>query len=106
MPPKCELINTDRFKLNHKYYISFLPPLRTKELSLRMKVHELTPKSGTCIVDYITFSTLSSSKDMIEECGLNSVAVPLPCIKKVETLHDILDKLFIDDIIYLINEYI
>jgi hypothetical protein len=43
---------------------------------------------------------------MIEECGLNSVAVPLPCIKKVETLHDILDKLFIDDIIYLINEYI
>jgi len=106
MSPKSKLINTDRFKLNHKYYISVLPPFRTKQLSLRMTVHDLTPKSDTCVVDYITFSTLSSSKDMIEECGLNSVAVPLPCIKKVETLHDILDNLFIDDIIYLINEYI
>ena len=94
------------FKVNHKYYISFLLPFRIEELKLRIIVHKIEPKSSATLVDYITFSTLTSTKDIIVECGLNQVAVPLPYIKKVETLYDILNNVFIDDIIYLINDYI
>ena len=100
------MIHISNFKVNHKYYISFLPPFHRKELNLRIIVNKLEPKTRPELVDYITFSTLKSTKDIIDECGLNQVAVPLPCITKVETLHHILDNVFIDDIIYLINEYI
>ena len=94
------------FKLHHKYYISLLPPFRNEELKMCVKINSIRPRSNSNLVDYITFTTLSSSKDFLEECGLNSVSVPLPCIKKVESLHNILDKVLLDDMIYLINEYI
>ena len=100
------MVSLSNFKINHKYYISLQPPFRKKELKLRVIIHKLEPKVNLNVVDYITLSTLSSSKDIIDECGFNQVAVPLPCIKKVESLHDILNDVFLDDIIYLINEYI
>tara|TARA_E500000331_G_scaffold286147_1_gene280847 strand:- start:115 stop:363 length:249 start_codon:yes stop_codon:yes gene_type:complete len=81
-------------------------PFRNEELKLRVTIHELMPKMNPIVVDYIQISTLASSKDIIEECGLNPVTVPVPYIKKVETLHEILNDIFIDDIIFLINEYI
>jgi len=100
------MIDLSNFKINHKYFISLLPPFGIEPLNLRIIVNKLEPKSRPELVDYITFSTLKSTKDIIDECGLNQVAVPLPCITKVETLHNILDNILIDDIIYLINEYI
>lgn len=94
------------FKLNNKYYISLMPPFRTKELKLRVIIHKLEIKSDTNPFDYVTFSILTSSNEIIDECGLNKVKMPLSCIKKVETLSNILDKLFKNDIIYMIDEYI
>ena len=79
---------------------------KVNEIKLRVIINELIPKMNPNTVDYITFSTLSSSKEFIKECGLNSVAIPLPYIKKTETLHDIFKNIFIDDIIFLINMYI
>jgi hypothetical protein len=107
------MIDLSNFKLNEKYFITIQMPLQTKELKLRILVHELIHepylnflKPNTYIIDHIRFNTSILCKDIIDECGYNFVVVPLPCIKKVESLHDILDKIFIDDIIYLINEYI
>ncbi len=100
------MISLSNFKVNNKYYIDLQMPFRKKKLKLRITIHELMPKMNPNLVDYIQISTLSSSKDIIEECGLNPVTLPVPYIKKVETLHDILNDVFIDDIIFLINEYI
>lgn len=95
------------FKVNTKYYITLHAPFRTNTLYLRVIIHDLLPKASPDVVDYITFSTLPSSKHILDECGFNSVSVPLPCIENnVETLHGILDKVFIDDVIYLIEQYL
>jgi hypothetical protein len=99
------MVSLSKFKVNSKYYITFEMPCK-KELELRVIIHELIPKTIPTVIDYIQLSTMSSSKDYIEECGLNPVTVPLPYITKVVDLHDILNDIFIDDIIFLINEYI
>ena len=100
------MVRLSDFKVNNKYYITFNAPFNEKETNLRIIVHELIPKINPNAVDYINFSTMSSSKDVINECGFNSVSVPLPYITKVETLHNIINDKFIDDVIFLINEYV
>jgi hypothetical protein len=100
------MVHISDFTVNHKYYINLQMPFRKDELKLRVIIHELIPKTNQGILDYIMMSTISSSKDIIDECGFNPVTIPLPCIKKVLSLHDILNDIFIDDIIFLINEYV
>ena len=99
------MLNITDFKINNKYFITFESPYFST-LQLRVIINKLEPKSREDLVDYITFSTLPSSKDLIDECKLNPIAVPLPLIIKKETLKDIFNRILIDDIIYLINEYI
>jgi|TARA_B100001063_G_C16771352_1_gene561829 major membrane immunogen (membrane-anchored lipoprotein) len=103
------MVTLTNFKVNNKYYIilnMYNEYNKVNEIKLRVIINELIPKMNPNTVDYITLSTLSSSKEFIKECGLNSVAIPLPYIKKTETLHDIFKNIFIDDIIFLINMYI
>ena len=97
-------------KVNNKYFISMnVPTMKIpeyKNLSLRVIINYIEPKSQEHLLDYVTFTILPSSKDLIDARKFNQFAVPLPLIIKKETLHDILNTIFIDDIIYLINEYI
>ena len=53
---------------------------RKDKLKLRVVILELIPKMNPIVVDYIALCTISSSKDIVEECGLNAVTVPLSCI--------------------------
>jgi hypothetical protein len=96
----------DKFKINHKYYITLDTPYDENKINLRIIIHDLIPKLGTDAVDYVIFFTLPSSKHIINSCGLNEIHMPLPYIKNVQTLHDILKGVFIDDMIYLINQFI
>jgi hypothetical protein len=100
------MVSLSKFKTNAKYYINLEIPCRKDELNLRVIIHEVIHKTNPNAVDHVLLSTLSSSKDIMEECGFNPITVPLPCIKKIIHLHDILNDIFIDDILYLINEYI
>jgi hypothetical protein len=103
------MVSLTNFKLNNKYYIILRIPNEynnVDEIKLRVIINEIIPKMNPNAVDYITISTMSSSKEFIKECGLNSVAIPLPYIKKTETLNDIFKNIFMDDIIFLINMYI
>lgn len=91
----------DKFIINHKYYITLDTPYDENKMNLRIIIHDLIPKMGPNGVDYVIFFTLPSSKHIINYCGLNEMHMPLPYIKNVETLHDILKGVIIDDMIYL-----
>jgi len=95
---------------NMKYFVtlnvpnSCYGPLRKCGVYyLRIKVLNIKPGPFT---DYITFETLESSKETLSECKYNPITVPANWIIHAETLHKILDKLLIDDVIYLINTYV
>ncbi len=93
------------FKVNEKYYIETdIPYLHN--VQLRIIINCIQLKSREELVDYITFTTLPSSKDLIDECQYNKIAIPISYIKKKETLKEILNNILIDDIIYLIEQYI
>lgn len=97
------------FKINNKYYIILHMYDKNNivyQLNLRVIIQELIPKITTNSNDYISLRTMSSSKEFIKECGLNSLVVPLLYIKQSETLYDIFKNKLIDDIIYLINQYV
>ena len=94
------------FKLNSKYYVTLIPPYRNCSYYLRIIIRELIPKLSVKATDYLVLETLISSKDLIPECVYNNISVPILCIKKIETLHEILNKIFIDDVIFLIEQYI
>lgn len=92
------------FKVNEKYYIETdIPYLHN--VQLRIIINCIQLKSREELVDYITFTTLPSSKDLIDECQYNKIAIPISYIKKKETLKEI-NNILIDDIIYLIEQYI
>jgi len=99
------MLEISDFKINKKYFITFSSPY-FNTLYLRIIINYIEPKLREDLVDYITFTTLPSSSNFINECMLNPIAVPLYYINKKETLKDILNKVLIDDIIYLIEEYI
>lgn len=103
------MIDVLDFKVNEKYFITIEHPLNKQLIDLRVRIHEIIPKLNPNSVDYIAISNLPSSKNFNKELRLeiNSIChIPLLLIKKKESLHKILNKVFIDDIIFLINEYI
>jgi hypothetical protein len=83
-----------------------MPPFGKYPYYLRIIIRELIPKLSVKATDYLVLETLTSSKDLIPECVYNNISVPLLCIKKIETLHEILNQIFIDDVIFLIEQYI
>lgn len=99
------MLQASDFNINNKYFIIFKTPY-FQTLHLRVIIENIEPKIREDLIDYITFKTLPSSRDFINECRLNPIGVPLPYIIKKETLKDIFNNLLIDDIIYLIDEYI
>jgi hypothetical protein len=99
------MLKVSDLKINNKYFITFNTPY-FETLYLRVIINKIEPKVRENLVDYITFRTLPSSKDFIDECRLNAVLVPIPYIIQKETLKDIFNNLLIDDIIYLIDEFI
>ena len=108
---KFQIINMNEIclsnlKVNSKYYITIIPPFRINPYYMRVIIHELIATLNSDVPNYINFTTLLSSKDIITECGLNNIIIPLPCVQKIETLHEILNKIFIDDVIFLIEQYI
>ena len=101
---------TIQLEKNIKYFVtlnvpnSFGGPSRKCGVYyLRIKVLNIKPGPFT---DYITFETLESSKETLSECKYNPITVPANWIIHAETLHTILDKLLIDDVIYMINTYV
>lgn len=95
--------------INKKYYvICKLPEYMNKNiyLQLHILIHDIHINTQIIGCDYITISTTKNSKDIIDECGYNKLTLPLSCIQEAQDLHNILDTLFIDDIIYVINSYI
>lgn len=103
------MVSLTNFKVNNKYYIKLNIPNECNEvdeINLRVMINEIIPKMNPNAVDYITLSTMSSSKEVIKDCGLNMIAIPLPYIKKTETLDDIFKNIFMDDIILLVDMYV
>ena len=101
------MINISDFKINNKYYIKIInATLVNPEIHSHVIINNLIPKFRSDLVDYISLSTLSSSKNFIENCGLNQIDVPLPLIRKVESLYDIFNGVLLNDIIYNINQYL
>lgn len=58
------------------------------------------------LTDYVVLKTLESSHDIIPKCGNDYITIAREYITKAETLHSILNDVMIDDMIYLVNEYI
>ena len=101
------MINISDFKINNKYYIKIInSTLVNPQIHLYVIINNLIPKLRSDLVDYISLSTLSSSKNFIENCGLSQIDVPLPLIRKVESLYDIFNGVLLNDIIYNINQYL
>ena len=103
------MINELDFKVNEKYFITIEHPLNKQLIELRVRIHEIIPKFNQNSIDYIAILNLPSSKNFNKELRLdiNSIChIPLLLIKKKESLYKILNKVFINDIIFLINEYI
>ena len=99
------MLEVSDFKINKKYFITFSTPY-FDTLHLRIIINNIEPKLREDLVDYITFTTLPSSSNFINGCMTTPIGVPLSYISKKETLKDILNKVLIEDIIYLIEEYI
>lgn len=71
--------------------------------SLRFIVLNIKKNTYT---DYITIQVLQTTKDTISVCGYNPITIPIYWITQIQSLNNILDKILIDDIIYLIDQYI
>lgn len=101
------MVSISDLKQNGKYYITiFIPYHGYYMYNLRVCIVDVIPRKRPDLPDYITIATLPSSKDFLTECGLNPLTMPLEWIKKVETTHDILGSIMIDDMIHLIDEYV
>ena len=101
------MVSISDLKPNGKYYITiFIPYHGYYMYNLCVRIVDVIPRKRPDLPDYITIATLPSSRDFITECGLNPLTMPLEWIKKVETIHDVLGSIMIDDMIHLIDEYV
>ena len=107
------MVKLDDLKTDRKYYaILNIPYLLYGPYqdcgihSVRIKVLKLKPREYEYMPDYVTIQLLESSKNVLSECGRNPITVPTGWIKKIETLHKIMNTKTIDDVIYLIEQYV
>ena len=107
------MVQLDDLKKDGKYYATLnipyllVGPYRDCGVhNLRIQVLKLKPSEYEYMPDYVTIQVMESSKDVISECGRNPITVPIFWIKKIETLHNIMNTKTIDDMIYLIDQYV
>jgi len=107
------MVKLDDLKKDAKYYakldIPFLlyGPYRPCGVhNVRIQVLKFKPSKYEYIPDYVTIQVLESSKDILSECGRNPVTIPVDWIIEIESLSNILDTKTIDDMIYMIDQYV
>jgi len=107
------MVQLDDLKKDGKYYATLdMPsllygPYRDCGMhNVRIQVLKLKPSEYEYMPDYVTIQLLESGKNVLSECGRNPITIPLCWIKKIETLHKIMNTKTIDDVIYLIEQYV
>lgn len=107
------MVKLDELKKMEKYYVTVdIPytlncPYRDCGMyNLRIQVLKLKPSVHENIPDYVTIQVLESSKEGLSEYGRNLITIPVDWIKNIETLHHIINTKSIDDMIYLIEQYV
>lgn len=112
-PYAYTMIDINQIEKNGKYYIKlnipyidYGPQSNCGYHELRIKVLNIKHRKEPYAFDYVTIQVLESSKDTISECGRNSITIPMHWIKEIETLSQILQTKTIDDMVFLIEQYV
>lgn len=101
------MVDIHQLKVNTKYYVTINIPYNIDTTyNLRVVINELHPSSTPDAVDYVQFKTIKNSGSVIPQLGYTNVSMPSEWILNSETLYGLLNGITLDDIIFLIDQYV
>jgi hypothetical protein len=97
------MISLDNLKVNEKYYVTVKTDYNY-EYKLRVVILNIMPKVNPDAPDYVVLRSIENSETSI--CGYGPISIPLDFIVSAVSLQSILSDVTINDVIYLIDQFV
>ena len=97
------MISLDDLKINEKYYLTVKTDYNC-EYELRVVILNIIPKVKDDVPHYVVLRSIENSETSI--CGYGPISIPLDFIVNAVSLQSILSDVTINDVIYLIDQFV
>ena len=97
------MISPNDLKINEKYYITVKTDYNC-EYELRVVILDIIQQANPELPHYVVLKSIENSETSI--CGYGPISIPLQFIVRAVSLQSILCDVTINDVIYLIDQFI
>jgi len=97
------MISLNDLKINEKYYITVKTDYNC-EYELRVVILDIIQQANPELPHYVVLRSIENSETSI--CGYGPISIPLEFIVRAVSLQSILSDIIINDVIYLIDQFV